>query len=115
MRGIHLFVLAVALAGIWLGLTRAQSDNADLPIQARAILRRHCLECHGEANDKKRGDLSVLDRIGIDRPDRPFVIAKNPDASQLLQLIKDGSMPPGDRTKLTPEEQKIVGDWILAN
>ncbi len=105
-------VARIAAVSILLLIPFATSAaDPDLAIRARAVLRKHCLECHGDMN--RRGDLSITDRIGMERAERPF-IAATADASQLMQLIEDGSMPPGNRTKLTKAESDLVGEWINA-
>lgn len=85
--------------------------DRDLPIKARAVLHKHCAECHGD--DNRKGDLSILDHAGMQRPERPFVDA-SADRSELMQLIEDGSMPPGNRPKLTKMEADLVREWINA-
>src|SRR5207237_7053334 len=36
-------------------------------------------------------------------------------ASQVIQFLEDGSMPPGDRPRPTDEEVDILKKWVAAN
>lgn len=101
-------ILAASAILVLFSFTASAADP-DLPIRARAVLRKHCVECHGEKD--RKGDLSILDRAGMQRSDRPFIDAVA-DRSELLQLIEDGSMPPGKRTKLNKQEAELVREWI---
>src|SRR5262249_4248175 len=93
----------------------AEADaKADQTLKARAILRKYCVECH-HPGDGSVGDLSVLDRPGLDRAERPFLVPGAADASQLMQLIDDGSMPPGTHRKPTAEERQVLRAWINAD
>ncbi|MFL5340613.1 MAG: c-type cytochrome domain-containing protein [Gemmataceae bacterium] len=88
--------------------TAAQPAREDLAIHARALLRKHCGECHGAT--AKPGELSVLDRAGVER----FVTPRSAEASYLLHLVEDGSMPPGTQPKLAPADVQLMRDWIDA-
>ena len=87
-------------------------EKGDLAIQARAILRKHCAECHGDV--PIRGSVSVLDHKQLisTTPPVPFVNPKDPGHSQLLEFVKDGSMPPGGRNRPTPPEIEILERWV---
>src|SRR5262249_58458413 len=61
------------------------------------------------------GEISVNDRSGLDRAARPFLTPGAADASQLMRLVEDGSMPPGGRDKPTVEERQVLRDWINAD
>src|SRR5438876_2858617 len=62
--------------------------NPDLTLRARAVLQKHCGECHG-LGQSQLGELSVAARSAMDLPnraDRPFLRRGNPDGSQLIDL-----------------------------
>lgn len=80
----------------------------DLALHARVIMRKHCAGCH----DGSRGEFSVADRKGFDRPARPFVIPNQPGQSYLMELIEDGSMPPGNQPRVPTNEVEILKAWI---
>jgi len=103
---------AIALTVVFLSpfAVRAQPDKEDLAIRARAVLHKHCGACHGLT--AKMGDLSVADRAGLSA--RPYLKPGSADASYLLDLIADGSMPPGTQRKLSPAELQTLHDWVDA-
>ncbi|HYH69512.1 MAG TPA: hypothetical protein VD866_32755 [Urbifossiella sp.] len=89
-------------------------DRGDLAVRARDILRRHCADCHGDK--PRRGDVSVLDHGKLTAPAYPvpLVDPADPPKSLLLELLRDGSMPPGGRPRPTAAEVKTLADWVAA-
>lgn len=81
----------------------------DLVLQSRAILNKHCATCH-HGGPGSKGELSVLSRTGLDRPNRPFV-----QLQQIVELVDDGSMPPGKRPAVPPAERQILREWLAAS
>jgi mono/diheme cytochrome c family protein len=84
---------------------------ADLAVQSRAILAKHCSQCHG--GKASRSTLNILDypQLVKDRPVQ-FVRSKEPTASQMLELIEEGSMPPGTHAKLSEADIGILRNWV---
>jgi len=103
--------LALALLLGVVPLAVAQKPSPDLTIRSRAILAKHCAECHG---DKPiRGDLKVMDYGEMTKHRRVvFIQPKDPTASQVLELIEEGSMPPGKNAKVPPEEVAVLREWV---
>jgi mono/diheme cytochrome c family protein len=95
------------------GLAADMPANPDLTLRARAILHRYCGDCH-KPDAPGQGEISVLDRTGLNRTDRPFLLPGSADASQLLQLMEDGSMPPGTHPRPSADERQAIRDWINA-
>ncbi len=89
-------------------------DRGDLAVRARDILRRHCAECHGDK--PRRGDVSVLDhgKLTATAYPVPLVDSADPPKSLLLELLRDGSMPPGGRDRPTAAEVKTLTAWVAA-
>ncbi len=89
-------------------------DRGDLAIRARAVLRQYCADCHGEK--PRRGDVSVLNHEKLAAPAYPVPLVNpaDPPRSLLLQLVRDGSMPPGGRPGPTSEQVKTLADWVAA-
>ncbi len=88
---------------------RADAPAEEIAAQAQHIFRQHCGECHGTI--QPRAGLSVLDRTSL--VERHKVVAPGkPAASELLQLVETGTMPPGTRTKLSDEDRKVLRQWI---
>jgi hypothetical protein len=81
--------------------------------QAYAILRNHCYRCHGENGSAKGGMNYVLDRERLIQSGK--VVAGRPDASPLLEAIKERRMPPPGSPPL-PDENSIrtLEAWIAA-
>jgi mono/diheme cytochrome c family protein len=95
--------------------TLTRREKGDLAIRARAILKKHCLECHGGA--ESRGRIAVLNhaRLLATGPNPvPFVAPGQETGSQIIQFLEDGSMPPGDRPHPTEDEIKTLREWIRA-
>jgi mono/diheme cytochrome c family protein len=90
--------------------------EGDAAIAARRVLVDHCAACHGDPDPKKgQGRFSVNDwgsLVGNAGP-VPFVSQLNDDPrSQVLEFLKDGSMPPGTRPRPTQEEIAAVEKWV---
>jgi mono/diheme cytochrome c family protein len=108
-------VLALLAAPARANEPLTRREKGDLAIRARAILKKHCAECHGA--DEARGTVRVLDhgRLVATGPNPvPFVAPERAAASQVVQFLEDGSMPPGDRDRPTPDEVRTVKEWIAA-
>ncbi len=105
-------IFALAILSVGNGVRAAESPG-DLAIHARSILKKHCVECHdGKAGS--RSSLQILDYSQLTSSERklpPFVKKGAPLASQVVEFIEDGSMPPGNRPKLSAEETAIVKAW----
>ena len=110
----RMFVMAVVMVGTSVGVS-AEPSAADLAIRARSILKKHCAECH--SGDRPE-TLPILDFSALTDPKRgslpAFLKPGNPTASQLIQLVEDGSMPPGRRPRLAPEELSVLRQWAMS-
>lgn len=84
-------------------------ERGDLVLQARAILKKYCSECHGA----KSGSFDVLDysQITEKRP-IPFVNLDKLERSQIIEFIEDGSMPPGGRARPSDGEIAVLKNWM---
>lgn len=109
MRGWSMLIVLMSSPA----LAAESQTTADLALQARAILHKYCAECHRSA-ETRIGELSVWDRTGLDRPDRPFLVPGSAVESQIWRLIEDGSMPPGTRPKPNADERETLRRWIDA-
>jgi hypothetical protein len=107
-------VLSLALVFLFASSALAQKlSPADLAIRSRAILAKHCTECHGDK--PTRSELQVLDHSHWKKERSvPLVRPKDPTASQVLDLIEEGSMPPGKHPKLRAEEVAVIRDWVAS-
>jgi len=95
------------------GLSRRQ--KGDLAIRARAILKQHCAECHAGAEHQGTIEVLTYSRLIATGPNPvPFVAPEKVAASQVIQFLEEGSMPPGDRPRPTDEEIGTLKEWIQA-
>src|SRR5687767_6877275 len=108
------FVLPTLAALVSMPPTVWSQGEADLAKSAHNILTKHCFDCHGKNPKKLRGDLNLFDPTHLEDKERKILIPKKPDESELVKQIEDGSMPPGERPKLSPEEKKSIRQWVLA-
>ncbi|MFP6604617.1 MAG: DUF1549 domain-containing protein, partial [Pirellulaceae bacterium] len=78
----------------------------------RAIFKAHCFQCHGEEG-KPKGKLDLRLRRFMARGGEsgPALVAGKATESLLLQRIKSGEMPPGDK-KLSAAEIALIETWI---
>jgi hypothetical protein len=113
--------LLFGLVCVFVAVTRADAQpvsehrkKGDLAIRARAVLSRHCGGCHTGKETPGESLLPVLDRSEVvsKKPPLPFVTPGDPDHSLLLQLISDGSMPPGGRDRPSGEDVVALRAWV---
>ena len=99
--------IAILVCSVARAAVPSPRASGDLVLQARAILKKYCSECHGT----KPGSFDVLDysQITEKRP-VPFV---NPTRSQIIEFIEDGSMPPGGRARPSESEVAILQKWMI--
>lgn len=80
------------------------------------IFEAKCADCHGSHLPKPKGKFGyVLDLKRLaENPE--YIVRGEPGKSELFQLVKNNEMPgeDADVPPLTPEEKRIVEDWVLA-
>ena len=100
-----------------------QLEAGDLPPATRGealvfekdvlpLLRENCLRCHGEKKKKGGLDLRSADSILRGGESGEALVPGKPDESRLIELISNGEMPPGKKTRLEPGEEKLIRSWI---
>jgi cytochrome c553 len=78
----------------------------------RAIFKAHCFQCHGEEGSPKgKLDLRLRRFMVLGGESGPALVIGKATESLLLQRIKSGEMPPGDK-KLSPAEIGLIETWI---
>ena len=80
----------------------------------RALLKQHCVKCHG--GDKIRGDLDLTTRAGLLKggEEGPSIISGKSDESFLMTVLRHEEEPfmPAKADKLSPVALKKIADWI---
>ena len=95
-----------------LGTAQAAGEPAFFETHARPILKAFCVECHGEESKPKGGlDLRLARTTLKGGESGPAIVAGNPEASDLISRVRDGTMPPGKK-KLSPAEIETLARWI---
>ncbi|MBX3748264.1 MAG: DUF1592 domain-containing protein [Verrucomicrobiae bacterium] len=78
------------------------------------LLARHCLECHDSISRQGHLDLSRRDESLLERRGAAPIVPGHPARSLVWEVVESGEMPPDNRTPLTPEEKRLLHDWIEA-
>ncbi len=78
----------------------------------RPVLRVYCLDCHG-GEEKLQGGLDLRQVRLMEKggKDGPALDKGKPEASLLLDRMKSGEMPPGEK-KVPPEQIALIERWI---
>lgn len=99
--------LALALPAF--GQQPSLRERGDITIHARHILKKYCSECH-------KGPETSFDVMDIGQLRRglavPWFKPNEPEHSQALEFIRDGSMPPGGRERPTELEFNVLREWV---
>jgi len=86
-------------------------ERGDLAIRARAILKTHCSECHRPGGQS----FDMLDHAALVGPHPiPFLNVKKSGRSQIIEFLKDGSMPPGGKPRPSAADIEALEAWIAA-
>lgn len=94
--------------GIW------SNDAMTFEQHVRPILKAYCLDCHG--GDKKlRGGLDLRLKRTTEQGGKsgPALAAGKPGDSLLVQRLRSGEMPPGEK-KLSSAQIAVIEKWIAA-
>lgn len=118
LAALGLLLLAPATGTAQQPKVHRSRETGNLAIHARAILKRYCAECH-DGGPKSRGTINVLDHENLLKPIGPgrpvtFIDPMSAKASQVIQFIEDGSMPPGRRAGPDGKEIGLLKEWIAA-
>ncbi|GAP61969.1 hypothetical protein ARMA_0392 [Ardenticatena maritima] len=74
------------------------------------ILEQNCVRCHGGVAGLWLNDYEHTLYGGFAGP---VVIPGDPEASRLLEYVRQGTMPP-DAPPLSPEQVQLIEEWIAA-
>ena len=104
------------VAAVILGVAGANVDDpaSDLTFESdiRPIFRAHCFDCHGATEELKGGlDLRLVRLMSRGGASGPAIEPGQPGESHLLDRIRSGEMPPGEK-RLSEKEIGVVEAWI---
>jgi Protein of unknown function (DUF1549)/Protein of unknown function (DUF1553)/Planctomycete cytochrome C len=104
--------LALALGGFVLTSQVDADDRLTFEKDVRPIFKAYCLDCHG-GGEVLKGHLDLrLKRFAERGGDSgPAVVAGRPEESLLIERLKNGEMPPGEK-KVPPELIGRIERWI---
>ncbi len=104
----------LALAAVLVAARGDASPNFERDV--RPILKTHCFPCHGEGDEKPKGGLDLRLRrliVAAQTDDGPVLVPGKPDQSRLVENIRSGKMPKGEK-KLSPAEIASIESWVAA-
>ncbi|WP_218933521.1 PSD1 and planctomycete cytochrome C domain-containing protein [Rubripirellula lacrimiformis] len=88
------------------------ADSRYFETEIRPILREYCFDCHGAVEELEGGlDLRLVHFMISGGDSGPTVVPGDPDASLLIQRVRDGDMPPGD-ARVADEKIAVLEAWI---
>ncbi|MCA9124688.1 MAG: PSD1 domain-containing protein [Planctomycetaceae bacterium] len=91
-----------------------ETTGLTLERDVRPILKQHCLDCHGATKEVNGGlDLRLVRFMVKGGESGAAIVPGQPVESLLLERIKAGEMPPGEK-KVTPEQIAIIEQWIAS-
>ncbi len=107
-------LLLAILALVCTSTVGIANDPLTFERHVRPILKEYCLDCHG-AGDKMPGGLDLrLKRFAIAGGNTGSAIdIKAPDKSLLVERMKSGEMPPGEK-KVPAEKIALIEKWIAS-
>jgi mono/diheme cytochrome c family protein len=115
--------LRITATALLMGLIASPFINAADAFKEKVwpILEKSCIECHGEK--KQKGKFRIDSREALlkgGESGKSSVVEGSPEKSDLIKMIdrthsdEDFHMPPKVEKKLTPEQVKVIAEWIKA-
>ena len=95
-----------------LGMAAKADESLTFETHIRPIFRAHCFDCHG-AGETHKGSLDLrLRRLMVQGGESgAAIVPGKPQASLLIQRLRDGEMPPGE-AKVPDAEIRLLEQWI---
>jgi WD40 repeat protein len=105
---LRVFLLGAALLSPASGFA---AEDAALPGEAHAFLKKHCYRCHGQDGSLEGGLSYILDRDRL--VSRKKLIPGDARLSPVYKRVAAGKMPPPDvKERPTPAEIELLRRWI---
>lgn len=110
-----IFVLALSATGASSAETAsAPAGTLSFETDVRPILKAYCLDCHGGAEKLSGGlDLRLRRFIVAGGENGTAIKSGEPAESLLIQRMRSGEMPPGEK-KVPAEKLQIIEQWIAS-
>jgi mono/diheme cytochrome c family protein len=90
------------------------SDSVSFSQNVAPILTDHCLKCHGGERTKEGYDVNSYDKVMAGSNNGDMIVPGNSGKSEFIRLIKIGKMPPRKEPRLSPEQIRLLADWVDA-
>jgi hypothetical protein len=114
MMKIHHLGVMLALAWACCGgvLPTGAAEPLTFELDVRPILKTYCLECHG-GGEVQKGKLDLRLKRFVEKGGEsgPAIVPGKPGESYLLERLREGEMPPGEK-KVPTEKIAVIERWI---
>jgi hypothetical protein len=112
------FSIAVCLASLIVCQARAADGEPARKLtfekHIRPIFRAHCFDCHGATSELKgKLDLRLVRFLLKGGESGPVIVPGNAGESYLLERVRLGEMPPGDK-RISQAEIALLDRWIAS-
>ncbi|MFM1768239.1 MAG: hypothetical protein RJA22_768 [Verrucomicrobiota bacterium] len=105
-------LLVAALLGSALASPASAREALTFEKDIRPLLKAHCFHCHGETESPKGGvDLRLRRFLLRSTGHGPILVPGQPEASRMIQVIRSGEMPKGEK-KMSAGELARLERWI---
>lgn len=114
-RARRLFVVLAASLGPFVGPTRADEAPIDFERDVAGVLVKNCLGCHNASQASGGLRLDEREPALAGGESGAALIAGDPDASWLIERVREGSMPPeGKGKRLSEADVATLARWTTA-
>jgi hypothetical protein len=94
---------------------RSAEPQADFEKSFARIVVKNCVRCHNPSDLKGGLDLTRKEGLLNGGKSGPVIVAGNPDDSNLIDRVSQGTMPPPKKGRpLSPDEVASLSTWVKA-
>ena len=102
----------VALVAVVPLLAAANEPTVEFARDVAPILQRSCIGCHGPGTRTAGLDLHDAALILRGTGNGPVIVRGASQESVLIRRVREGSMPPGGKNRLSESEIAVLERWI---
>ena len=96
------------------GATAFGEESLTFERDIRPIMREHCFDCHGAAEELKGDlDLRLARFMAKGGKSGAAIVPGKPRASYLIKRLRKGEMPPGD-ARVSDDDISTIERWVAA-